>query len=128
MKPENSGNPPRSNGKGPASFLSTSGPGESLAVSRELGDVYFSCDAYAQAENQYRQCLAAGSAVLVAIDRAGLNLKIARCLQRQGRTREVITELDLAVETLDGDTAPSQSLRGRIAATYALVHRQLGEY
>lgn len=111
-----------------AAWRTTSGSGESLAVSEELGDIYFSCDAYTQAEGQYRQVLAGAGSGADPARRANLHLKIARAMQRQGRSKEVLRELEAATSALDGAADAPADLRGRIAATHALVHRQLAEY
>lgn len=110
--------------KGRASHASD----ESVTVSEELGDIYFSCEAYTQAETQFRQVLAVLEPCGGTERTAALRLKIARCLHRQGRTTEVLAELDRAAVPLANAPAGARGLRGRVAATYALVHRQLGEY
>lgn len=115
-------------GEGVARGRASHASDESVTVSEELGDIYFSCEAYTQAETQYRQVAAVLEPCGGAERTANLRLKIARCLHRQGRTTEVQTELDRVGALLGGGAPEARSLRGRVAATYAFVHRQLGEY
>ena len=93
-----------------------------LRLLEDLGDIYFSADAYPQAMEEYRR----GLADLPAEQAFDVLLQIARCHHGQGDYRDALESLARIEEEFGAELGTVA--RGKLLAMYGHTHRALGQY
>lgn len=93
-----------------------------LRLLEDLGDIYFSADAYPQAIEEYRRALS-GPPTEKTFE---IHLRIARCHHARGEYKEALDSLSRVEEESAPLLAPVA--RGKLLAMYGHTYRALGEY
>ncbi|MCK4547064.1 MAG: sigma 54-interacting transcriptional regulator [Candidatus Eisenbacteria sp.] len=97
-------------------------PTDSLRLLEDLGDIYFSADAYPQALEQYKHALSNVSPE----EGLDLHLQVVRCHHAQGEYQEALEALSRIEETCASNL--DSRARGVLLALYGHTFRALGQY